>query len=108
MECVRVANAEGLYGFSRIFETLTSTLRSSESCTAFLIDRTDQDNPTNAHLNRLRALKEMMRGQEQDILAMLGNVKLKPGKGLRKPIDIVDEATLKEGEGEVSGISLNG
>ena len=108
MECVRVANEEGLYGFSRTFETLTSTLRSSESCTAFLIDRTDQDNPTNAHLNRLRALKVMMQGQKQDILAMLGNVKLKPGKGLRKLIDIVDEAVLKEGEGEVSGISLNG
>lgn len=108
MECARVANAKGLYGFSRTFETLTSTLRSSENCTAFLIDCTDQDNPTNAYLNKLRALKEMLRGQEQDILAMLGNVKLKPGKGLRKPIDIIDEAALKEGEGEVSGISLDG
>ena len=53
MECVLVANAKGLYGFSRTFETLTSTLRSSENCTAFLIDCTDQDSPTNAHLNRL-------------------------------------------------------
>ena len=49
----------------------------------------------------------MLRGQEQDILAMLGNVKLKPGKGLRKPIDIVDEAAL-EGGGEVLGTSLDG
>ena len=98
-----------LYGFSRTFETLTSTLRSSENCTAFLIDCTDQDNPTNAYLNKLRALKEMLRGQEQDILAMLGNVKLKPGKGLRKPIDIVDEAALGgRGGGGGLGISLDG
>ena len=41
---------------------------------------------------------------------MLGNVKLKPGKGPRKPIYIVDEAALKEGEGEgeVLGVSLDG
>lgn len=71
MECVRVANAKGLHSFSRTFETLTSTLRSSESCTTFLIDCTDQDNPSNAHLNRLRALKEMLRGQEQDIPSIL-------------------------------------
>jgi len=86
MECVRVANAKGLYGFSRTFKTLTSTLRSSESCTAFLIDCTHQDNPTNAHLNRLRALREMLQG----------NIKLKLGKegvlfllkGPVKPIDL--------------------
>ena len=111
MECVRVTNAKGLYGFSRTFEILTSTLKLSGSCTALLVDCTDQGNPrllrkTNAHLNRLGALKEMLQGQEQDILAMLGNVKLKPGKGLCKPIYIVDEAALKEGE--MSGVSLEG
>lgn len=111
MECVRLANAKGLYGFSRTFEILTCTLRSSESCTAFLINCTDQDNPrllqkVNPHLNRLGALKEMPQGQEQDILAMLGNIKLKPGKGPRKPIYIVDEAAPKEGGGKVSSVSF--
>ena len=32
---------------------------------------------------------------------MLGDVKLKPGKRPRKPIYIIDEAALKEGEGGV-------
>lgn len=92
------------YTASVAFETFTCTLRSSESCTAFLVDCTDQGNPTNAHLNRLRALKEMLRGQEQDILAMLGNVKLKLGKRLRKPIYIVDEAALKGGRGRCQAL----
>jgi len=39
---------------------------------------------------------------------MLGNVKLKPGKGPRKPVYIVEEAALKEVEGEMSGVSLDG
>lgn len=38
---------------------------------------------------------------------MLGNVKLKPGERPRKPIYIIDEAALKEREGEVSGVSLD-
>ena len=49
----------------------------------------------------------MLQGQEQDILAMLGNIKLKPGKGPRKPICIVNQAALKEGEREVSSVSLD-
>ena len=39
---------------------------------------------------------------------MLGNVKLKPGERPRKPIYIIDEAALKEREGEVSGVGLDG
>ena len=80
------------------------------SCTAFLIDCIDRRllQKTGAHLNRLGALKDMLQGQEQDILTMLGSVNFKPGKGPRKPIYIVDEAALKEGEGEASGVSLDG
>ena len=46
----------------------------------------------------------MLRGQEQNILAMLGNVKLRPGKRLRKSIDIDDEAALKGGKGRCQAL----